>query len=437
MSPIEPRTDLDPRLYRTLFDAAGDAIIVTSAQGIAIECNQAALNLLGCTREQLLGSTPVDWSPAFQPDGRASAEKAAEIIGRVRTSGADCFEWLNRRLNGELIPVDVTVRAARIDEQDLMVVITRDIRSRKRNEDLLRQQRQFSEDIIDSLPGIFYLVNSDGGFCRVNHRFLEVTGYSLDEVETMHALDFFAGDDKDLILRRIQETFLNGNASAEADFCTKSGAKIPYFFTGRRTCIEGNTFLVGLGTDITERRALEEEIVRQARTDSLTGLANRRHFMMLAEAEMARALRYGKALSILMLDLDHFKAVNDRHGHHIGDALLCQVADTFRQTLREVDIVGRMGGEEFAMLLPESDLKQAVEAAERLRQAIGRSLIPIAGSDPVCVTASIGVATLTDPRHTIDQLLSMADVGLYAAKHGGRNCVRSSQSLAESHSRPE
>ena len=421
--------DKDLRLYRTLFDAAGDAIIVCSAQGRAIECNQAALTLFGCTREQMIGSTPMDWSAEFQPNGRSSAEMSAEIVARALAGEEARFEWLNRRVDGEPIPVDVTVRSARIDDQDLLVVISRDISARKRDEDLLRQQRQFSEDIVDSLPGIFYLVDTNGNFGRVNHRFLEVTGYSLTEVEKMNALDFFVGNDKDLIAQRMQEVFVRGNASADADFCIKSGEKIPYFFTGRRTCIEGKTYLAGLGTDMTERRLLEEEIVHQARTDSLTGLANRRHFMALAEAEMARALRYGKALSILMLDLDHFKAVNDLHGHRAGDDLLRQVADTFRQILREVDVVGRLGGEEFAVLLPESDLKQAFDVAERLRHAIGQSPLVVEGSEPLSVTASIGVATLAGTGLTVDNLLTVADQGLYAAKGNGRNCVRCTQDV--------
>jgi diguanylate cyclase (GGDEF)-like protein len=193
--------------------------------------------------------------------------------------------------------------------------------------------------------------------------------------------------------------------------------------TGRRTCIEEKPYLIGLGTDISERRLLEQEMVRQARTDSLTGLANRRHFMELAKLELARALRHKKQLSVLMLDLDDFKLVNDCHGQHIGDSLLRAVADTIRKTLREIDIAGRLGGEEFGILLPESDTRQSAEVAERLRQEVAHTVVALAGEQILSVTASIGISTLSDENATIDKMLSLADKAMYDAKHAGRNQV--------------
>lgn len=420
--PTIPR-DHDHQLYRALFEAAGDAVVVCSEQGYAIECNQAALDLFACTREQLIGSSPADWSPEFQPNGRRSDEMAGEIIGRAHAGEVPRFEWENRRADGMKLPVEVTIRVARIGDRKLLVIISREITARKLSEGLLRQQMQFSADVINSLPGIFYMVTVHGQFLRVNHNFMEVTGYSREELDNLTAMDFFEGADKNLIAQKMGEVFEMGDASVEAYFKIKSGRMIPYYFTGRRTCIEDQHYLIGLGIDITERRALEQEMSRQARTDSLTGLSNRRHFIELAELELARARRFGKPLSVMMLDLDDFKRVNDLHGHQAGDDLLRAIAATCRKTLREIDIIGRLGGEEFAVLLTESDTIQTMEVAERLRRDIADAEVAQEHGDPLRITVSIGIAILTEETATVDKLLNLADKALYEAKRSGRNRV--------------
>ena len=183
------------------------------------------------------------------------------------------------------------------------------------------------------------------------------------------------------------------------------------------------TRMCGTHTDITERKLLEEELRRQAHVAYLTGIYNRRHFMERAEQELSRAHRYGKPLSMLMLDIDHFKQINDRHGHKVGDTVLKAVADLSQATFRDVDIVGRLGGEEFAALLPETDQPAALEAAERLRATIANARIPLPGAPPVSFSVSIGVSSMDSPEDNIDALLQRADKALYKAKDSGRNRV--------------
>ena len=183
------------------------------------------------------------------------------------------------------------------------------------------------------------------------------------------------------------------------------------------------TRMCGTHTDITERKLLEEELRRQAHVDYLTGIYNRRHFMERAEQELSRAHRYAKPLSMLMLDIDHFKLINDRYGHKVGDTVLKAVADLSQATFRDVDIVGRLGGEEFAALLPETDQPAALEAAERLRATIANARIPLPGAPPVSFSVSIGVSSMDSPEDNIDALLQRADKALYKAKDSGRNRV--------------
>ena len=166
-----------------------------------------------------------------------------------------------------------------------------------------------------------------------------------------------------------------------------------------------------------------KEVQRLAITDPLTGLYNPRHFNEAAEAEVERTCRYGHPLSAIMLDIDHFKRVNDTYGHTVGDHLLQGVAESLRQELRGVDVMGRYGGDEFAVLLPETDLAVAEQVAERLRRRIAQRRLNT-DKGPTSVTASLGVTAVDCENPTLETLLSRADKALYVAKRRGRNQVR-------------
>jgi diguanylate cyclase (GGDEF)-like protein len=165
-----------------------------------------------------------------------------------------------------------------------------------------------------------------------------------------------------------------------------------------------------------------QEVQRLAITDSLTNLYNRRHFSKVGEDEVQRACRYGRSLSAIMLDIDHFKRVNDTFGHTVGDQILQGVAKSCRKALRGVDVLGRYGGDEFVILLPENDRAAAVRVAERLRKTISHLQLNTARG-PAKVTASLGVAAVDCDEPSLETLLSQADNALYVAKRRGRNRV--------------
>ncbi|MFT3762686.1 MAG: GGDEF domain-containing protein [Pseudoxanthomonas sp.] len=165
-----------------------------------------------------------------------------------------------------------------------------------------------------------------------------------------------------------------------------------------------------------------EEIYQLATLDALTGLCNRRHLIEMADKEIARASRHGRALSMCIIDVDLFKPVNDRYGHINGDEVLRRIATTIRDHARGDDIAARIGGEEFAVLLPECDLDAARGFAERLRKAIAAAPVEL-GGETHRITVSIGVAALTTGRDNCSRMLAAADAALYRAKNGGRNLV--------------
>jgi diguanylate cyclase (GGDEF)-like protein len=192
------------------------------------------------------------------------------------------------------------------------------------------------------------------------------------------------------------------------------------------------TLVVGLMLarvfEATNRRAfaLEQALTREARTDPLTGLANRRSIEESAAGELRRQNRSGKPTALILCDIDHFKQINDDHGHDIGDRTIKTVGESLRSVMRSTDILGRWGGEEFLAILPETGVLEATSLAERMRATLEFTRMP--GPARFRVTASLGVAAVTPDRNStepaaFDQLLKAADAALYRAKAAGRNRV--------------
>ncbi len=182
--------------------------------------------------------------------------------------------------------------------------------------------------------------------------------------------------------------------------------------------------------DVTERRTKERELhnmkvklEHMAHTDALTNMYNRRYFMERLQEEFERVRRHGSVLSVLVFDLDHFKRINDTYGHDHGDRVLVAVADVVNRIKRVTDIACRLGGEEFALLLPETDKTGAINLAQRLRQAIEAHTYQTSGKESLAVTASIGVATVTAKSGEPETILKVADRAMYRAKDSGRNMV--------------
>ncbi|WP_287964699.1 GGDEF domain-containing protein [Diaphorobacter sp.] len=181
-----------------------------------------------------------------------------------------------------------------------------------------------------------------------------------------------------------------------------------------------------LQDEIARRTALQAELQRQATTDPLTGLLNRREFGRRFALDLARAERDASPLSVVLLDLDHFKKINDQFGHAAGDEVLRQVARLCQESFRAIDSVGRMGGEEIAVLLPGATLEQAAVVALRFAQRLAATPV-VHGGHTIHLSATLGVAQRLPDENVLDAVLHRADQALYAGKHGGRNCVMRAQ----------
>mgnify|MGYP003673627094 CR=1 FL=1 len=295
------------------------------------------------------------------------------------------------------------------------------------------------QSLSDSLPGMAYrclydehwtLISASKG-CR------QLTGYEPDELINNKVISF-----AELIAEGIDEATLQavdlavGNAelfSIEYSLVRKDGTRIWVWECGRSVEGEGELVLEGIVLDISDRKALENELSEMAARDPLTGLLNRREMARLLDEEIVRATRYGRNLALLWIDFDHFKNINDLYGHAAGDAVLKAVSALLAESVRSADSVGRFGGEEFVILLPEMDYREALDTAERLRRLVSDAPQSLGSGNTVALTVSIGVSVFPDHGESADTLCAAADRAMYQAKADGRNQVVLAPLTEEAH----
>jgi diguanylate cyclase (GGDEF)-like protein len=222
------------------------------------------------------------------------------------------------------------------------------------------------------------------------------------------------------------EHLIQAFKAGAADYITKP-FNLPELFARVRTHLELKLTRDQLKTALEEQKKLSQKLEKLATIDSLTEIPNRRYFLDLANKELQRTQRYGQEFSLLMLDLDYFKNVNDTYGHAAGDEVLIQMTKTTTNCLRNVDIFGRLGGEEFAILLPQTCKQQAEYVAERIRKNVAETSVETPDA-LITITLSIGITIYQKEDQKIEDILKRADQALYEAKAQGRNRVISTVS---------
>lgn len=299
--------------------------------------------------------------------------------------------------------------------------------AKKRADERIAEQAATIQGVLDNMdPGVTLF---DQGLKLASHndRFMQL--FDLPQtlissnVKLMDILAHMAGKgefghkDSDTGVKELFNLF-QSNKPFTFDHCRPNGLVIEI----RGGPMPGGESIASY-TDITDRKKMEEELRMLATTDPLTGVNNRRKFLETSERELARCARYNHPLCLLMLDADHFKSVNDNHGHDVGDKVLKLLSEICVRELRDVDVFGRFGGEEFVAALPETSMKTALEVAERLRESLAAAEVPVSDSPPLKFTVSIGATERTKEDKSVHDLLNRADGALYQAKESGRNKV--------------
>jgi len=294
----------------------------------------------------------------------------------------------------------------------------------------LRKRERQLQVLMDNLPGMAYRCRYDRHWTMlfVSQGCARLTGYEPEDLINNRVASYASlmdEEDSERILAEVQAALDNDESfSLEYGLTRQDGSRIWVWERGRGVEEEdGTVVLEGIVLDISDRKTLENELEEMATRDPLTGLFNRREMSRVLEEELDRARRYQRPMAVLWVDFDHFKDVNDTFGHAAGDSVLRSISRLLLGSVRSVDAIGRFGGEEFVIVLPEMDLEEARDTAERLRCKVAEKPQPLGNGQEVPLTISVGVAVYPDHGQTASTLCAAADKAMYLAKQRGRNCV--------------
>lgn len=454
--------------YRTLFERAGDSIFLMKEECF-VDCNPATLGMFGCTRDQIIGATPDRYSPEYQPDGQPSKTLAQEKIAAAFRGETQLFEWRHRRYDGSLFDAEVTLNLVTINDAPHILATVRDISQRKNNEAELAQSRQaliernehlrlinqlssrvhatlklddILRETVEALRGLslaphiaIYLLSRDNArLDLVAHR-----GFGERMLQLITCLPVAGSQSGRAVTQKrlLASDNLSGDARVAPDLKEALAAEnlhsaliIPMIYNDRalgcinlaygepRTFSEVERETLGAFCNTVALAVANSRLVVslafQARHDSLTSLPNRS--VLHEEFDVRIQAMPGTTAALLLLDLDHFKEINDTLGHHVGDHLLIHIGPRLQEALStQHALVCRLGGDEFAILLTGlPDKTEAVTLAKRLAAAL-RQPFMIDGMT-LQIGASVGVAYYPEHGENSHALLRAADVAMYQAK---------------------
>jgi len=432
-------------LYRRLYDNASDGILLFDDRGIIFNANPTFLKMLGYRLEEIKGKKvialihPEDLDKIPSQLHRLLAGESVTIERRLRCKEGHyiCCEQSSRRISHNVIMAlyrDITVRK-KVEQENRDALQDAEDSGRQLEEAISRVNTMAMDAEVAALEMSQIFNATSDGICVINKDF-QISKYNRilqdmmagmgHEMTKENCSDVFGHPfckTKRCLMNRILKDS-HDRIEEEIEMESADGGKRTLIVTAQPLLdLTADTIgIVASYTDITDRKQIEEELRRLATTDPLTGAFNRRQFMERAQEEIDRSKRYKTPLTLLMLDIDHFKTVNDTFGHDAGDAVLKRMVSESMIQLRGSDIFCRLGGEEFAAILTHTAPEQGLLAAERLREAL-KALEVNTATGPVLFTVSIGVASLVEAELSLEQIIKKADTALYEAKDRGRDRV--------------
>ncbi len=399
------------------------------------------LILLNVTMQEMSG---------YQVCQQIKADEATDDIPIIFISALDDVKYKVKALS--VGGIDYITKPVHIDE--LLIRIHVHLKTAKKQRQLISQnliikeivieQERFEEalliseqnyrELVETANSIIVRWTSNGYILFMNRFGLEFFGYTKKDVLNKSMIGTIISEENHIIQRTL--FFLTRNIlknpheyeNMELENVKKDGSSVYVLWTNKAITDEDNNIkeILSMGIDISEKKAMETKLNEMASIDVLTNIYNRRYFMELFEKEINRYNRYGNTFSVMILDIDHFKSINDVYGHDIGDKVLQAFTESGKEVIRNIDVFGRVGGEEFAVLLPVTDLPSALIAAERFRTKIEQTKIPV-HDEEISITVSIGIASVTQKKPDKEILLKQADEALYVAKKNGRNRIETFQ----------
>lgn len=424
----EEALQISEERMRAMADASYDALIVVDSKDVISFWSPAAEDMFGWTKEEAIGQkmhqliSPERYHhQAYKGLEQFGSSGKGPVVGTVQEM------WAVRR-NGEEFPVERSVSSFKLGDSYMAVGSLRDISERKEVE---LQLRKYADRLAlaSKAGGIgVWELNVQTNALHWDSQMFRLYGVGAGEFSGLYEAWYSRvhPDDLEEAEKSLQHA-IETQALWDWEFrvvwpnnevrSIKAAALVQTDENNRPE------YLIGVNWDVTKARRQEEQLRILATTDGMTKLLNRRRFMEMVEREFQRSCRYGNPLSFIMFDVDKFKNINDTYGHDVGDTVLKTIASTAKRIVRDVDILGRIGGEEFAVGLPETDLNGAGLLAEKLRAAVEKSEVVLEDGTVISFTISLGVATLGGACEHADGLMKEADTALYKAKNNGRNRV--------------
>lgn len=405
--------------YRQLFDMMPTSAVIAIG-GRIVYANQAAIQFLdGENTTQVVGHTMIEFiHPLDQTRSNQRLNKTA-------------VEWVNkpsqfrmRTASGKVkMLLSASVRIS-YDGQDAILVTGIDMTEHAEMAEQLRTSEKNFRQLFENMQDVYYRTDATGVVQMVGPGVRSVLGFEPSEIEGKTAESYYPQtSDRDAIKKALLE---HGKvADFPGQMVRKDGRVIDISISSRALYDDAGAFagVEGIYRDVTQRKILERELQRLATTDPLTEIANRRSFLEQAEQIFKTSQRYHTSFTMLMLDLDLFKGINDKYGHLGGDKVLARFAHTVGLELRDSDVFGRLGGEEFCVLLQQAHRDEALNVAERIRQCIQDLSFKDPAGELFSLTVSIGVTNNLEGDERLANLLERADKALYQAKQTGRNKV--------------
>lgn len=396
-----------------LLHATSDLAAVLNIDGVILEVNDAVLRRIGMDMDQLVGKNLFDFFPQEFKDFK---RVYINIVQQTKEPMRFQDEFQGLILHVCLYPI-----LDSDDEVERLAIFVSDITQHRQSEDLLYRYSQ----ILSTIEAPMAYIDKNFIFRTVNDAYLKIYNKKKKNEIVGHTVEELLGEIfiKKKIKWHIQKCLTGQEVKQQEWMDFPDGQRrfmymnyYPMFSKEKETTIG----VVVNSIDITKMKEMEDKLKRLSITDQLTQIYNRVKFNSALEEEVKRYRRYNTELAIVMLDIDHFKRVNDTYGHMVGDVVLQTVSDRLAAALRSYESVGRYGGEEFLVTLFACDADGAARAMERMRAAVGTREIETQ-KGKLSVSISLGAAASSDPEASLDDLIMVADEALYEAKNAGRN----------------
>jgi diguanylate cyclase (GGDEF)-like protein/PAS domain S-box-containing protein len=401
--------------FSSLFQSNTEALAYLDERGNILDINRRFTELFGFKLEEIKGKN-INYGVIVPPD---KAYEGEELDKKTLSRDFSQFESIRKKKDGTLFPVSISSSSVFIDGKIGGIIATYiDITERKQAEEALRKsQKEFSSLFQSNTEALAYL-DERGKILDINKRFTELFGYTLEEIKGKNAnCGIIHPPDKIKEgIKLDKSVHSKGYSGFETVRKKKDGTLFPVSISSSAVHINGEVGgMISTFIDITERKKMEEQLQKMARSDALTGCFNRGYGLELLERQIRLAKRNNSPLLIAFLDINHLKQINDRFGHQEGDWVIKMVGNLLKSTLREVDIICRMGGDEFLLAFPDSSLKEAPLIRERLEEELF-SLNKSINKD-YQIRFSIGFSEyLPSESQTSDELIMIADQRMYEDK---------------------